>query len=59
MKRLKKKLSKEVSALEASKMTVAYDSDYAKYKADIEKYFSDVPGPYCLGKILQAYRISG
>ncbi|MDE6564756.1 MAG: hypothetical protein K2L92_08025, partial [Muribaculaceae bacterium] len=39
----KEKLSKEVSALEASKMSVAYDSDYAEYKADIEKYFSDVP----------------
>ena len=39
----KEKLSKEVSALEASKMSVAYDSDYAEYKADIEKYFPDVP----------------
>ena len=39
----KEKLSKEVSALEAYKMSVAYDSDYAEYKADIEKYFPDVP----------------
>ena len=39
----KEKLSKEVSVLEASKMSVAYDSDYAEYKADIEKYFPDVP----------------
>lgn len=39
----KEKLSKEVSALEASKMSVAYDSDYAEYRADIEKYFPDVP----------------
>ncbi len=39
----KEKLSKEVSALEASKMSVAYDSGYAEYKADIEKYFPDVP----------------
>lgn len=39
----KEMLSKEVSALEASKMSVAYDSDYAEYKADIEKYFPDVP----------------
>lgn len=39
----KEKLSREVSALEASKMSVAYDSDYTEYKADIEKYFPDVP----------------
>lgn len=39
----KEKLSKKVSALEASKMSVAYDSEYAEYKADIEKYFPDVP----------------
>lgn len=39
----KEKLSMEVSALEASKMSVAYDSDDAEYRADIEKYFPDVP----------------
>ena len=39
----KEKLSREVSALEASKMSVAYDSDYTEYKADIEKFFPDVP----------------
>lgn len=39
----KEKLSKEVSALEASKMSVSYNSDYADYKSDIEKYFPDVP----------------
>ena len=39
----KEKLSREVSALEASKMSVAYNSDYTEYKADIEKYFPDVP----------------
>ncbi len=39
----KEKLSKEISALEASKMSVTYDSDYAEYKADIGKYFPDVP----------------
>ena len=39
----KEKLSREVSALEVSKMSVAYDSDYTEYKADIEKYFPDVP----------------
>lgn len=39
----KEKLSKDVSALEAPKMSVAYDSDYAEYKEDIEKYFPDVP----------------
>lgn len=32
-----------MSALETSKMSVAYDSEYAEYKADIEKYFPDVP----------------
>lgn len=39
----KEKLSREVSALEVSKMSIAYDSDYTEYKADIEKYFPDVP----------------
>lgn len=39
----KDKLSKEMLALEASKMSVAYDSEYAEYKADIMKYFPDVP----------------
>lgn len=39
----KEKLSKEVSALEESKMSVSYNSDYADYKSDIEKYFPDVP----------------
>lgn len=39
----KEKLSREVSALEVSKMSIAYDSDYPEYKADIEKYFPDVP----------------
>lgn len=39
----KEKLSREISTLEASKMSVAYNSDYDVYKADIEKYFPDVP----------------
>ena len=39
----KEKLSREISTLEASKMSVAYNSDHAEYKADIEKYFPDVP----------------
>ena len=39
----KEKLSREVSTLEVSKMSVTYDSDYTEYKADIEKYFPDVP----------------
>lgn len=39
----KEKLSREVLTLETSKMSVSYNSDYAEYKADIEKYFPDVP----------------
>ena len=39
----KEKLSREILTLEASKMSVSYNSDYAEYKADIEKYFPDVP----------------
>lgn len=39
----KEKLSKEISALEASKLSAAYNPDYAEYKSDIENFFPDVP----------------
>lgn len=39
----KEKLSREILTLETSNMSVSYNSDYAEYKADIEKYFPDVP----------------